>query len=413
MMKSSSAVDIVMVQQQNATLAAWKEVAWNVTLQQMQEQATSHRMQREQSQQARRALAETTKQFKKSVRTAEQAVAAENSSCSGGDAAAAAATAVQQSVTALAALCKVTIKAYQQEIDNLTVRCKASEQAYAGMTQALQELPDPAVVLAENQKVFESQEAQMSQLLETVENLNQELQASQETNEKYQQEIQALREAAPKESGLSDEERAELVQLRTEVAEYEVEFRSLKNQDVTIRKLQDKIKELQVEGAESLEKSIAQAKEELAATEGRRAAEALEREAAMERKLRSLELQLQAERAGREATESVVLDQDEGLSRREAAWEAQRKILLDDNNRIREAFQTVSRERDELKMKLSAWHDETPVSGGDTTTPRSMSQRTPPSSSAGGGPSVQDLMLERNAYEAEVYCRRRKRGDGY
>ena len=35
-------------------------------------------------------------------------------------------------------------------------------------------------------------------------------------------------------------EREELIQLRKEVAEYEVEFRSLKNQDITIRKLEAK-----------------------------------------------------------------------------------------------------------------------------------------------------------------------------
>eukprot|EP00957_Ditylum_brightwellii_P027193 2055431-Ditylum_brightwellii.AAC.1 len=45
--------------------------------------------------------------------------------------------------------------------------------------------------------------------------------------------------------GINKAEREELIQLRSEVAEYEVEFRGLKNQDITIRKLEAKIVELQ------------------------------------------------------------------------------------------------------------------------------------------------------------------------
>jgi hypothetical protein len=74
------------------------------------------------------------------------------------------------------------------------------------------------------------------------------------------------------------------------------------------------------------------AQEELAETEGRRATEALEREAAMARKLQSLELQLRAERAGREAAGTQLLKAEDGLGEREAAWEAQRQVcsVVDD-----------------------------------------------------------------------------------
>ena len=41
-------------------------------------------------------------------------------------------------------------------------------------------------------------------------------------------------------SALTLAEREELIKLRSEVAEYEVEFRGLKNQDITIRKLESK-----------------------------------------------------------------------------------------------------------------------------------------------------------------------------
>ena len=47
----------------------------------------------------------------------------------------------------------------------------------------------------------------------------------------------AARRAAEKELA----EREELIRLRREVAEYEVEFRGLKNQDITIRKLESEL----------------------------------------------------------------------------------------------------------------------------------------------------------------------------
>ena len=128
-------------------------------------------------------------------------------------------------------------------------------------------------------------------------------------------------------------------------------------------------------------------KEELEEREGRRVTEALEREAALERKVQTLELQLKAERAGREATQAHLLEADEGVSQREAAWEAQRRILVDDAMRLRETLQTTSRERDDLRLKVVA------LEGSK------IDSRTPPPS---GGISVRDLVAERKAYEAEV-----------
>ena len=45
-------------------------------------------------------------------------------------------------------------------------------------------------------------------------------------------------------SYMSKEEKEELIELRREVAEYEVEFKTLKNQDITIKKLNVKIEDL-------------------------------------------------------------------------------------------------------------------------------------------------------------------------
>lgn len=175
------------------------------------------------------------------------------------------------------------------------------------------------------------------------------------------------------------------------MAEYEVEFRSLKNQDITIRKLEARITELQQGGQTEFQERLEAAKQELIETEGRRTAEALEREAAMERQVASLTLQLKAERAGRAATQVHMLEASEGEGEREAAWEAQRRILVDDAERVRVSLHEATRERDELRLKLAALD-------GTIDGERSSLGAAPSS----GGIAMADLLSERKAYEAEV-----------
>lgn len=114
--------------------------------------------------------------------------------------------------------------------------------------------------------------------------------------------------------------------------------------------------------------------------------EALEREAAMARKLASMELELKAERAGFQATQASLMDADEGLNQREAAWDAQRRILVDDADRLREQLHLVKRECDDLKMKASALSDGLPNTASESEL----------------AIKVKDLLAERKAYEAEV-----------
>ncbi len=264
----------------------------------------------------------------------------------------------------------------------MTRRCKCAEGAFGDLTKNLGEVPDPTAVLATALDQNHVQQVQLQQLQQLVEDLQNENAALEK---KVQQ--QASTVAPPsRDSGFSRAEKEELLQLRKEVAEYEVEFRSLKNQDITIRKLEARILELQEGGQEEFQAKLEKAKQELADTEGRRTAEALEREAAMERRVQSLELQLKAEMAGRAATQVHLLETSEGAGEREAAWEAQRRILVDDAERIRISLHQATRERDELRLKVAALEG----NGPPRTTPHS------------GGIAMADLLSERKAYEAEV-----------
>lgn len=374
-----------------AASQSWAAFDWNSRLAQLEKAVVNAKEQKEQSVTARKQLGDTTKQFKKSVKSMDQAAAGLSGNKSSVDAADTAIHAMES----LSKECRKTVKSYQEEIDNLTRRCKSSEMACSTLHQGLLEVAEPNSLLGVVMEHMSGQKAQLAQLLRTVEEINREM-ANMESNfsnqsSKYQKEIAQLKEAKVAEvssSALSKAEKEELVQLRSEVAEYEVEFRGLKNQDITIRKLEAKVAELQKEGEEELQKQLEKAQQDLAETEGRRAAEALEREAAMERKVQTLELQLKAERAGREATQVHLLEADEGAGEREAAWEAQRRILIDDAERLRETLHESTRERDELRLRVAAFE-------GDST----RNGPTPPPST---GLAVADVILERKAYEAEV-----------
>lgn len=360
--------DGAVLQSLQVAYQTWATFDWVGKKTQLDKASAVTREQKDQSLAARKQLAETTKTFKKSVKTMELAAASLKVKAPDSD------NAAVKAMDNLAKDCRQTIKSYQEEIDNLTRRCKASETAFLSLHASMMDVPDPVSLIGTATEQIRNQQAQISQLLRTVEQVNKEM-----TN-------MEAHASAPSAPSMSRDDREELLQLRREVAEYEVEFRGLKNQDITIRKLEAKIAELEEGAQESLAQELEKAHAELAETEGRRAAEALEREAAMERRVQTLELQLKAERAGREATQTHLLEADEGAGEREAAWEAQRRILVDDAERLRETLHESTRERDELRLKIAA------IQGG-------TGGKAAPAS---GGMAMSDMILERKAYEAEV-----------
>lgn len=409
---------VALRQSLNAAVASWSKFDLDSRRPNLEKSASSARDHRDQSQSARKALGDLTKSFKKSVKGTEASAATLRlaHSSGGGGAGTDEAEALLSSVDGLTKSCRSTVKAYQEEIDNLTRRCKASDSSFLDLFKAMVELPDPASVLRAGLGDLDSKVGQVNHLLRGMEEMHNEMGGMTTENEKLRKEVEELKnevvlaktqsKAASAEgegSGLSKEEREELIQLRREVSEYEVEFRGLKNQDITIRKLEKKIEDMQKSNEEELEKQLKKAQEDLAETEGRRAAEALEREAALERKLQSLELELRAERAGKDAAQATLLEADEGASAREAAWEAQRQILVDDAERLRETLQEASAERDALRLRVAA------LVGTETGNTRgsgvvgtigAAGLASPPTSGVPLGMS--EMLAERKAFEAEV-----------
>eukprot|EP00978_Attheya_sp_CCMP212_P036167 scaffold162114_cov44-Attheya_sp.AAC.1 len=133
------------VENVEAATQAW--VAFGLAsrqLPQLEETSNQIKQQRDQSSSNRKRLADTTKQFKKAVKSTETSTAAnlalltEEHPAIGG---------TSKAIELLGKECRTTIKAYQEEIDNLTRRCKAGDSAFGSLYQSLTELPDPAPLL--------------------------------------------------------------------------------------------------------------------------------------------------------------------------------------------------------------------------------------------------------------------------
>ena len=91
---------------------------------------------------------------------------------------------------------RALLKRYQEEVDTLTRRARSSDKAFRDLFRALIDAPDPAA---------------------------------------------ALQSAADSERRVA-EASEEAERLRSEVAEYEAEFSTLKNQDITIRQLEERLR---------------------------------------------------------------------------------------------------------------------------------------------------------------------------
>ena len=274
---------------------SWHTFQWAEKLGQFEGTLNTSKEAQKQSLEARKDLATATKTFKAKLRLLDQSkqeVVANGSSENVG--------ATVTAIDNMSKECRTMVKAYQGEIDNLTRRCKNSESAFSSLCQALVEMPDPSAVLSTVLEHMHKQQKEIDSLRKSNEDMTKEAQ-------KLQKDMAQLKKSTKTESGLTRQEKEELMQLRADVTQYEIETKNLKDQSVTVRKLEARIAELQ-EGAElDMQEKFEKARQELAETEGRRAAEALEREAAMERKLENLELQLKAERAGREAAQSHLV----------------------------------------------------------------------------------------------------------
>ena len=206
-------------------------------------------------------------------------------------------------------------------------------------------------------------------------------------------------------SSLNKAEKDELIALRAEVAEYEVEFRNLKNQDITIRKLEGKIVNLQESQAQTVADQVNKAQQSWQASHAEILQQALMEQDRLATQVSTLRLELQTERAGLAIRDQEWLAMDGQAQAMEAAWEAQRSLLLSDAERLRQDLQMVTRQRDELQVQVAI---NSSSSSANNSANAAAASRMSSSGSTGTTPAsgnsvvMAEMVLERKAYEAEV-----------
>ncbi|CAM9567492.1 unnamed protein product [Chrysoparadoxa australica] len=188
---------------------------------------------------------------------------------------------------------KDLLRAYQEEIDALSRRAKGSENAFFSLYKGLYEAPDPVGALA------------------------------------------AAVELGAAAAGAGAPNGDEVGKLRAELKEYEMEFAKLTNQDIKVRKLEDKLAEYERELQGRVDKALQERQVELGAVAVAKMEELNERERDMGRRL---DRALAAERAAKTRAQQAhaqLVDAGKYAQEREAAWAAERDILVEIGERAR------------------------------------------------------------------------------
>jgi len=199
------------------------------------------------------------------------------------------------------------LKLYQEEIDKLTKRSKTAENSFLSLYKLLAEAPDPVIGI--NAAMNDSQ------------------QSSRDSNRVGELDIENRK-------------------LRTELEEFRKEFQEVKNQEVTIRRLEDKIADYETK-IQTIVEERAQATEKVLKDEQERTVENLrEREQDLKRQLNNSQEELIKLQYTLEATQTELLDvkikndEKQGINQREL------DMLLDELERARSRFLTLEREKE-------------------------------------------------------------------
>jgi len=231
---------------------------------------------------------------------------------------------------------KDLLKSYQEEIDALTKRARASDSAFFTLYKDLYEAPDPG---------------------------------------------EALRAALVARPRAAQSE-LEVQRLRAEIEEYEKEFKELKNQDITIRKLQEEIEELEEQMDQRVADEAETKRTDMEDEFRKRVEEALEREVGVERKLQSAEDALNEARNQADRAQAKIFEVSRQAEEAAAAFQAEIRILSESSEKHEAVCGSLERENHMLRARLEAMAAVEGVAGdlGD-------SGLSTPASPQGGRPS--------------------------
>ena len=175
------------------------------------------------------------------------------------------------------------LKAYQEEIDQLSKRSKFSEAAFYSIYKSIVDAPDPS--------------ASLDGLVKMV--------ASTSTHQ------------------------LEIERLRIELAQYDEEFQSLKNQDVTIRRLEDQIKKHEESNEDSIEEEVQKRIAFVTQEAELKIAEAEEKQHAVERRLSAAIESMKQAQSSADRAQSQLFEVSSQAESRTSALLAEHSLLVE------------------------------------------------------------------------------------
>jgi homeobox protein cut-like len=180
------------------------------------------------------------------------------------------------------------LKCYQEEIDQLSRRSKYCETTFFSLYKALFELPDPAVCI--------------EALLNTVM------------------------------SGSTSH--LEIERLRSEITQYEEEFQQLKNQDITIRRLEDSLAQFKEQNEDKVVEEVNRRITEVEAQANSRIAEVMESQRTAERRHATAVEALQNAEKALDRAQTQLYEMSSQAERKITALQSENAILAEGMNAL-------------------------------------------------------------------------------
>ena len=202
------------------------------------------------------------------------------------------------------------LKGYQGEVDGLTKRSKAAELAFLNMFKALRDIPNPVPML--------------TSLAEEIEK------------------VVALKTAHDKVS--------------KELAEYKEEFQSLKNQDVTIQRLKDKIASMEEERAEQVAAAVEEERKALEHVFVEKQEKEKSKEKELQVQVRELKTQIAELNRKHDEQQSAAMENQAELERTLSARQSQIDLLSEEVDRLTGQVAAVEKEKEQINAQyLELW----------------------------------------------------------
>ncbi|KAF5468998.1 hypothetical protein F2P56_013103 [Juglans regia] len=212
------------------------------------------------------------------------------------------------------------LKGYQEEVDNLTKRAKFGENAFLNIYQKLYEAPDPYPALA------------------------------------------SIAEQDLKLSDLESENR----KMKLELEEFRTEATHLKNQQATIRRLEERTRQLEQQMEEKV-KEVVEMKQRSLAEENQKTLEVLkEREQLLQDQLRQAQESVSNMQKIHELAQSQLFELRAQSDEDRAAKQSEVNLLMDEVERAQTRLLSLEREKGLLRSQLQTANEDTRNKTSDT-----------------------------------------------